>query len=51
MTVFADSSALVKLYVDKKDAEVVRRVDNFTVAALARVEVPAPCGGGCGPGT
>lgn len=41
MTVFADSSALVKLYADEADAELVRTVDLFVVSALARVEVPA----------
>lgn len=41
MTVFADSSALVKLYADERDADVVRAVPVFVVSALARVEVPA----------
>ena len=41
MTVFADSSALVKLYADEVGAEVVRSVRLFVVSAIARVEVPA----------
>ena len=41
MTVFADSSALVKLYADEADAELVRAHLGFVVSALARVEVPA----------
>ena len=41
MTVFADSSALVKLYADEDGAEDVRARETMTVAALARVEVPA----------
>lgn len=41
MTVFADSSAVVKLYADEADQDVVRAVDNLVVSVLARVEVPA----------
>jgi uncharacterized protein len=41
LTVFADSSALVKLYADERNADVVRAVPIFVVSALARVEVPA----------
>lgn len=41
MTVFADSSALVKLYADEADASLVRSHALFVVSALARVEVPA----------
>lgn len=41
MTVFADSSALVKLYADEPGHESVRELPWFVVAALARVEVPA----------
>ena len=41
MSVFADSSALVKLYADEPGAAEVRAIDLFTVSALARVEVPA----------
>lgn len=41
MTVFADSSALVKLYADEPGAELVRAQDVFVVSVLARVEVPA----------
>jgi predicted nucleic acid-binding protein len=41
VTVFADSSALVKLYADEVDADAVRRVQLFVVSAAARVEVPA----------
>lgn len=41
MTAFADSSALVKLYADEADAELVRDVPVLVVSAIARVEVPA----------
>ena len=42
MTVFADSSALVKLYVAERHHEVVRAVDEpIVVSVLAEVEVPA----------
>lgn len=41
MTVFADSSALVKLYADEPGAEAVRSINGFAICALARVEVPA----------
>lgn len=41
MTAFADSSALVKLYADESDAQVVRRHPLLVVSAVARVEVPA----------
>lgn len=41
MTVFADSSAVVKLYADEDGAEIVRRLPLFVVSAVARVEVPA----------
>lgn len=41
MTVFADSSALVKLYADEVDADLVRGRAVYVVAAIARVEVPA----------
>lgn len=41
MTVFADSSALVKLYADEPDADRVRGVELVVVSAVARVEVPA----------
>lgn len=41
MTVFADSSALVKLYSDEADAELVRSQQVLVVSAIARVEVPA----------
>ena len=41
MTVFADLSALVKLYADEADADLVRAVPVFVVSAIARVEVPA----------
>lgn len=41
MTAFADSSALVKLYADEPDAQVVRRHPLLVVSAVARVEVPA----------
>jgi predicted nucleic acid-binding protein len=41
VTVFADSSALVKLYADEDGAELVRSTRLFVVSAVARVEVPA----------
>jgi predicted nucleic acid-binding protein len=41
VTVFADSSALVKLYADEDGAEVVRSVPLLVVSAVARVEVAA----------
>jgi uncharacterized protein len=42
LTVFADSSALVKLYVAEVGHEAVRAiVDPIVIANLARVEVPA----------
>ena len=42
--VFADSSALVKLYVDEPGSTAIRRHERrsrFIVSGLARVEVPA----------
>lgn len=39
--VFADSSALVKLYADEPGSEVVQGLSTFIVCQLARVEVPA----------
>lgn len=41
MTVFADSSALVKRYADEPGAKAVRALSFLVVSALARVEVPA----------
>lgn len=41
MSVFADSSALVKLYSDEVGSEIVRAVEVMIVSAVARVEVPA----------
>jgi predicted nucleic acid-binding protein len=41
LTVFADSSALVKLYSDEVDAELVRSQPVLVVSSIARVEVPA----------
>lgn len=42
MSVFADSSAIVKLYVPEEGHETVRRAPApFVVSVLARVEVPA----------
>ncbi|MFT4230744.1 MAG: type II toxin-antitoxin system VapC family toxin [Microbacterium sp.] len=41
MTAFADSSALVKLYADEEDADLVRRHDVLVISQLARVEVPS----------
>ncbi len=41
MSVFADSSALVKLYADEAGADAVRTLGPLVIAELARVEVPA----------
>lgn len=41
MSVFADSSAVVKLYADETGARLVRGLDSLVIAELARVEVPA----------
>lgn len=41
MSVFADSSAVVKLYVDEEGHEAVRALPALAVSQLARVEVPA----------
>ena len=41
MIVFADSSALVKLYADEPDHKLVREQGSLVVSTLARVEVPA----------
>jgi predicted nucleic acid-binding protein len=40
-TVFADSSALVKLYADEQAADIIRSIPHLLVSQLARVEVPA----------
>lgn len=39
--VFADSSALVKLYADEQDCADVRKLPHLVVSQLARVEVPS----------
>jgi predicted nucleic acid-binding protein len=41
VSTFADSSALVKLYADEPDHEVIRNASTLVVSQLARVEVPA----------
>lgn len=41
MSVFLDSSALVKRYADEPGSEAVRALDDSVVCAIARVEVPA----------
>jgi predicted nucleic acid-binding protein len=42
VTVFADSSAVVKLYADEDGSEIVRQLEEpLVVSALVRVEVPA----------
>lgn len=41
MSVFADSSALVKLYADEEEHQTVRELEAIAVAQIARVEVPA----------
>lgn len=41
MIVFADSSALVKLYADEDGSDAIRAIDEFVTAQITRVEVPA----------
>lgn len=41
MDVFADSSALVKLYADESGSETVRALTDVSISALAQVEVPS----------
>lgn len=41
MIVFADSSAVVKLYADEPDHQLIRGQGLLVVSTLARVEVPA----------
>jgi predicted nucleic acid-binding protein len=41
VTAFADSSAVVKLYADERDRDVVLAREPFAISAIARVEVPA----------
>jgi predicted nucleic acid-binding protein len=41
VTVFADSSAIVKLYVDESGHEAVRALSAIVVGQVTRVEVPA----------
>jgi uncharacterized protein len=41
IAVFADSSALVKLYADEAGADVVRPLSSLVISQLARVAVPA----------
>lgn len=41
MTVFADSSALMKFYADEDSADLVRTIQAPVVSVLARAEVPA----------
>jgi predicted nucleic acid-binding protein len=41
MNVFADSSALVKLYADEADNERISELVSLAVSQIARVEVPA----------
>lgn len=41
MIVFADSSALVKLYADEQDHQLIRKQSALLVSTLARVETPA----------
>lgn len=50
MSVFADSSALVKLYADEAGHEVVRAASVLIASQLARVEVPAALWGKVGMG-
>lgn len=41
MSVYLDSSALVKKYVDEEGAELIRALADLVVSPLARVELPA----------
>jgi predicted nucleic acid-binding protein len=41
VSVFADASALVKLYADEAGAQLVRDLEVLVVAQVSRVEVPA----------
>lgn len=41
MIAFADASALVKLYADEKDHEIVRSLPTLVIAEISRVEVAA----------
>jgi uncharacterized protein len=41
VTVFADSSAVVKLYADEAGADEIRALESVVVAQIIRVEVPA----------
>lgn len=41
MRVFADSSAVVKLYADEEHSDVVRRFDSLVTSSICRVEVVA----------
>lgn len=41
MSVFADSSALVKLYADERGHEEIRDLATLVISQLARVEVPS----------
>lgn len=41
MSIFADSSALVKLYADEEGSEIIRAHPVFAVSEIARVEVRA----------
>jgi predicted nucleic acid-binding protein len=41
MSVFADSSALVKLYADEADHDLIRELASLAISQIARVEVPA----------
>jgi predicted nucleic acid-binding protein len=41
VSVFADSSAVVKLYADEPGSAAIRRLEVLLVSCLARVEVPA----------
>lgn len=41
MSVFADSSALVKLYADEAEHELIRAQEGLIASQLARVEVPS----------
>jgi hypothetical protein len=41
MSVFADSSVLVKLYADEEDHQLIRQLASVAISQIARVEVPA----------
>lgn len=41
MSIFADSSALVKIYADEEGSDLIRNLDVVAVSQIARVQIPA----------